>query len=103
MSHGCVPTQVFGIRSAPSIAERLRRQFRHFRWPHGEDAHQHSMLIAGCGSGHQVAQALLSYADCMLIAGCGSGHQVAQALLSYEHVSITAIGMIGTDEPLMSL
>jgi hypothetical protein len=81
MSHGCVPTQVFGIRSAPSIAERLRRQFRHFRWPHGEDAHQHSMLIAGCGS----------------------GHQVAQALLSYEHVSITAIGMIGTDELLMSL
>jgi len=39
----------------------------------------------------------------MLIAGCSSGHQVAQALLSYEHVSITAIGMIGTDELLMSL
>ena len=63
--------EVFGIRSAPSIAERLRRQFRHFRWPHGEDAHQQSMLIAGCGS----------------------GHQVAQALLSYDHVSITAIDL----------
>lgn len=29
----------------------------------------------------------------MLIAGCGSGHQVAQALLSYDHVSITAIDL----------
>ena len=46
---------------APSIADKLRRQYRHFSWPHGEDSHSHTMLIAGSGSGHAVAQALLSY------------------------------------------
>ena len=61
--------EVFGIASAPSIGERLRRQYRHFAWPHGEDPHGHRMLIAGSGS----------------------GHQVAQALLSYEHIGITAV------------
>ena len=63
--------EVFGTARAPSIAERMRRQYRHFRWPHGEDSSEHRMLIAGAGS----------------------GHQVAQALLSYEHVEITAVDL----------
>ena len=100
--------EVFGVAAAPSIAERMRRQYRHFAWPyaaapglsasestpfplasplrpvpppfplppphsnccrgrtrrvcsHGDDSHDHRMLIAGAGSGHQVAQALLTY------------------------------------------
>ena len=61
--------EFFGVARAPSIVERMRRQYRHFSWPCGGDPHEHRVLIAGAGS----------------------GHQVAQAMLSIEHVGITAV------------
>ena len=51
----------YGVASSPSVAEKMRRRYRHFRWPHGEDATEHQMLIAGAGSGQEVAQALLTF------------------------------------------
>ena len=45
---------VFGISRAASIGDRMRRHFRHFGWPHGEDAHAHRILVVGSNSGHQV-------------------------------------------------
>lgn len=63
--------EFFGVARAPSISERMRRQYSHFTWPCGEDATDHRILIAGAGS----------------------GHQVAQAMAAYEHVAITAVDL----------
>ena len=63
--HGGAPrwhaADVFGVVQAPSIAERLRWQYRHFAWPHGEASEQHSILVVGAGDGHAVAHALQAY------------------------------------------
>ena len=46
-----------------TIGERIRRQVAGFEWPH-ERLERHAVLIAGSGSGHQVAQLLTTYTQC---------------------------------------
>ena len=48
---------------APSIAERMRWQYRHFAWAHGEASHAHSMLVVGAGHGRSLAHSLQAYRD----------------------------------------
>ena len=43
-----------------SLGERVRRQVPGFTWPHEGSACRQQVLVAGSGSGHQVAQLLLA-------------------------------------------
>ena len=64
----------------------MRRQFVHFEWPCGTDpvsSAEHRMLIAGAGSGHQIAQALQCYSQIQVV-----GLDLSPPSLAYAHAKL---------------
>ena len=67
--------ETFGL-SRCGLTDRLRRQYPWFAWPYSEDT-LHRVLLAGAGSGHQAAQALLTLAQIDIVAFDLSGASLA--------------------------
>ena len=65
----------FGFAPA-TIGDRLRRQYRNFEWPHD------GIIASPLGEGHRI-----------LVAGAGSGHQVAQLLLTTTRATVVALDL----------
>ena len=67
--------ETFGFAPA-TIGDRLRRQYRNFEWPHD------GIIASPLGEGHRI-----------LVAGAGSGHQVAQLLLTTTRATVVALDL----------
>ena len=67
------------------IGERMRRQLPGFEWAHDAEP-VHRVLIAGAGSGHQVAQLLLTHLDCDVVCLDLSAPSLAYSELRLERV-----------------
>ena len=67
------------------IGERMRRQLPGFEWEHDAEP-RHRVLIAGSGSGHQVAQLLLTHEDCDVVCLDLSAPSLAYSEMQLEKV-----------------